>query len=164
MKIIQCIAILLITLTTCRAQQLVKYADLRYVSSSYHSTLNESFANKRLVFQNGTDSLIMNIKVPYDKRISTIYEPGIFYDCKLKPGVNYSFELKPVTAGVIPKNYNSYYLTNCSFVSGDKFIFKEYKKNTPYKYEGINGIFVDINHKLFLIGKMTPATDCTFPL
>lgn len=147
----------------CKAQKIVNYNKLKYVSYSNSSTLNNSFINKRMVFLNGKDSVFFNIKIAFDLKEKKIYDPGIFYNCKLETDSIYSFSLKKIVPSEIPKEYNTYYRTNCVF-NKESSRFKEYKKKTKYLFVGNTGMFVDINHELFKIIKMTPATGCTMQL
>jgi len=146
----------------CKAQNLLKYQDLKYAGVSYQGTLNSSFVNKRIVFTQGADSIVFNVKIPWDSTTKNINDPGIFYNCTLKQDTVYSFVLKKVSPAAIPKGYNSYYLSNGKFHDIKKSKFTEISKNTPYKYQGTNGMFIDIDHDLLLIEKMSPTTDCVF--
>lgn len=142
----------------CMAQQVVKFKGLKYIGFAYQGTSNKSYVNKRIKFFDGKDTVFFNLKLPFDTSNNNIYDQGIYYNCTLKNNVEYSFELKKVTADSIPKEYSSYYFTNTKFLSGNKFI--DVRKDTPYTYRGEYGKFVDVNNELYLIVKMTPAGDC----
>lgn len=155
-------SIIIFCLFACKAQKIIKYENIKYEGFSYQATLNDSFVNKRLVFLKGTDSVIFNIKIPYDASVRNINDPGIFYNCTLRKDSLYSFELKKIPLSSISEEYNSYYKTNAKFKSKSKSKFIEVSKNTDYQYKGIYGMFVDINHELLMINKMVPAKDCIF--
>ncbi len=162
MRNIFLIVIIFLSCLGCKSQEFVRYKGLKYEGYSYHETLNKSFINKRMVFLNGADSIIFNIKIPFSFETKETYDPGIFYNCTLTADSLYSFELKKVSLSAIPKEYNSYYLTNGRFSSANKSRFTEVKLDTKYQYQGNNGMFIDLNNELYRIEKMTPARDCVF--
>src|ERR1700722_20098830 len=125
MKIILCSIIVLISSFDCKAQKAMNYIYLRYVGYSDSGTLNVSFINKRMIFLNGKDSVFINIKIAFNIKEKKIYDPGIFYNCKLKTDSTYSFALKKIVPSEIPKEYNTYYRTNCIFMSKTSSQFKE---------------------------------------
>jgi hypothetical protein len=97
--------------------------------------------------------------MPFDLKNHSIYDPGIFYSCKLKKDTIYTFELKRITLDNIPKSSNSYYSINATFHQTDSTI-TEFRKNTPFHYQGTSGMYVDIKNKLFEIIRMTPLIGC----
>ena len=144
------------------AQDIIRYVDLKYIGYEYVETLNNSFINKRILFFKASDSVIFNIRIPFSMEEKKVYDTGIFYNCILRKDSLYSFELKKAFVSEIPKEYNSYYITNGVFPYKKKSKFTEIKKDTKYMYQGNNGMFIDINHELYLILKMTPEYDCIF--
>lgn len=163
MKTIICSLIVFLSCFDAEAQKTVEFSNLKYIGYSNSITLNNSFINKRIVFLNGKDSIIMNIKIAFDIKERKIYDPGIFYNCRLDIDSIYSFKLKKIRPSEIPKEYNSYYRTNCLFKTQSSR-FKEVKKDTKYRFIGNTGMYVDINHELFEIKNMTPASGCTMQL
>jgi hypothetical protein len=147
-----------------KADYNLRLTNLKYKGCFYYGTLNKSFINKRLVFLNGKDSVFVNIKIAFDAKGKKTYDPGIFYNCQLEKDSIYSFSIKKIAPSEIPKEYNTYYRTNCIFNTNGSSRFKEVKKNTQYYFVGNTGIYVDINHELFKIMKMTPARGCTMQL
>jgi hypothetical protein len=160
MKKIILLLVLFLNYKCCSAQEIIKYKDLKYQGYLYQQTLNKSFINKRMLFLQGNDSIFFNIKIAFDFVKNNIYDPGIFYNCTLRKDSLYFFELKKVSLSEIPKEYNSYYISNGVFSSDNKSKFTEVKKDTKYIYQGNNAMFIDINHGLYLIVKMTPASEC----
>lgn len=141
----------------CKAQ-VRDYSGLKYVGFVYTGTLNKSFVNKQLRFVKGRDTIIINLKLPFDRKTSNIYDQGIFYNCSLRQDTIYSFVLAPATTDSIPKEYNSYYRLNTKFNSLNHFT--EIRNNTSYQYKGSYGMYVDIENRLYLIRNMIPAGDC----
>lgn len=164
MKIIGFSLILFFRCLGAHGQRTFDFNDLKYIGTSNSATLNSSFVNKRMVFLNGKGSVIMNIKIAFDIKERKIYDPGIFYNCKLDSNSKYSFKLWKIRPADIPKEYNTYYRTNCIFKTKNGSRFKEFKKDTKYYFVGNTGMYVDINHELFEIKKMTPANGCTMQL
>jgi hypothetical protein len=165
MKRSLCALFILLSFLVSKAQKIVRYKNLKYAAYSYHGSLNKSFINKRILFFNGKDSVIFNIKIPFDIRTKNIYDPGIFYNCKLKQDSIYSFELKKTTGSAIPKEYNSYYKVNGLFNdTHNPAKFNEVKKNTKYLFRGDYSKYVDINSELYEIINMSPTNGCNFQL
>jgi hypothetical protein len=135
---------------------------MKYVGYEYVETLNKSFINKRILFLKNSDSIIFNIKIPFTIEEKKVYDPGIFFNCTLRKDSIYSFELKRSLEIEIPKDYNSYYITNCVFNHIFESKFTEIKRDTKYMFKGNNGMFIDIDNELYLILKMTPTHDCIF--
>jgi hypothetical protein len=164
MKAIICSLILFLSCQHIHAQEITRYDNLKYKGFSHHGTLNTSFINKRILFVRGNDSVIFNIKIPFNVKTKNSYDPGIFYNCRLAKDSTYSFEIEKTTPKQIPKEYNSYYKINGVFNYSDKSKFTEIRKNTRYRYVGNTGMFIDAGHELYKITKMTPAGDCTMQL
>lgn len=143
----------------CKAQDKLK---LHYVTHNYNETKNKSFINNELVFLKNKDTLRMNIKVPFDSKKAEIIDLGIFYNCHLKPGILYIFELKKICLTDIPEMYNSYYRLNAVFDENDCSKYKELELNTAYEYKGNYGMYIDINNVLYQIIGLSPNEECVF--
>ncbi|MBS1526301.1 MAG: hypothetical protein JST19_11670 [Bacteroidetes bacterium] len=161
---VTCIFMLLLAFSSGRSQKIVKYEHIKYIGFSYSGTLNKSFLNKRILFLKGADTIVFNLKIPFDKKTKNIFDPGIFYNCQLKQDTLYSFELEQSAVVDISKELNSYYKTNCLFTQAKGSQFREIRKDTKYSYAITGGMFIDIDHILFKIVKMTPASNCTMQL
>ena len=163
-KDVNILIIVFLSLTGCKAQEVIRYTDLKYNGYAFTETFNKSFINKRILFSKGSDSIFFNLKISFDIAKKEVVDPGLFYSCGLKKDSLYNFELKKINSSQIPDEYNSYYKINAIFTSKTSSRFSEIKKNTEYKYQGHTGRFIDINNELFIIEKIKPAGDCIFQL
>ncbi|OJV55763.1 MAG: hypothetical protein BGO31_16850 [Bacteroidetes bacterium 43-16] len=134
-----------------------------YLGRKASSTQNISFINNTFVFLNDRDTLLMNVKVPFDTAKNEIFNMGIFYNCHLKEDSIYSITMKKICPSDIPKGYHNYYAINIISDKKDCSKFKEIVKNTKYKYLGNYEKYVDINGVIFEIIDLNPKGDCFLP-
>ena len=144
----------------CKAQEKIT---VRYVNSKYEGSKNKSFITREMIFLKNEDTLIINIRLPFDISNPKIFNPGIYYNCHLRKDSVYTISLKRICANDIPKDYNSYYKTNIVPDEKDCSRFKEIDKNTDYEYRGYYGMYVDMKGTLYEIIKLTPDDGCVFP-
>jgi hypothetical protein len=166
MKKIVIYFVILISLSNCNAQQKTTNLDRKivmcYMGHKYTETQNTSFLNQELMFIKDKDSLIMNIKIPFDMSKSEILKQNVFYDCVLKIGIIYTFTLKKICGTEIPSEINSYYKTNTVFSETNCSKFTETKKNTAYLSKGNYGKYIDIDNELYEIINLSPSDECKF--
>lgn len=147
----------------CDANSELKLNQVKYIESSYKSSFNKSFVNKEFKFLNNGDTVIFNLRLPYDSSNNAIMYDGLFYSCQLIKDSLYSFTLKKADLNMIPSEWNSYYRSNAVFSDKkQKPKFKETKRDTKYSYRGNYGKFVDIDNELYEIILLSPALNCEF--
>jgi len=151
---------LIMTSYGCKAQKQITGS---YIGYQYTKTKNASFINRQLFFLNNNDTLILNVKLPFDREKATVQYFGIFYNCHLKEDTVYTITLQKICADSIKDTPNSYYITNTVPNNEDCSKFTEVEKNTVYKYEGNYGMYVDMKGTLYEIIKLTPDDGCVFP-
>jgi hypothetical protein len=151
---------ILFSLLSCKTQESLL---LQYIGYQYRETLNKSFIDKEMLFLKGKDSLIINIKIPFDLSKPEILNQGIFYNCHLKKDSIYTIKLKKICVSDIPDDFNSYYKTNGFFSDKNKCSrFTEIRKDTEYLYKGNYGKYIDINNELYEIIGLSPSDICFF--
>jgi len=141
----------------CNAQQKLIG---NYIGHNYKTTKNRSFINNQLLFLSGTDTLHLNVKVPFDIKCTEIANFGIYYNCHLKQDSLYTIDLKKICLNDIPQIHNSYYRTNTVFDKEDCSKFIEIEKDTDYEYKGNYGMYVDIENVLYQITGVSPDAEC----
>jgi len=161
---------LLLSLPACVAQETIT---VRYISSQYNRTKNNSFICKemRFISYKNNDTLSMNVRLPLKVTVKVsndtigidVVDMGIYYDCHLKKDTIYTITVKKICINEIPEVYHSYYNTNAIFDNNDCSKFTEIEKNTPYEYIGYYGKFVDIKGILYEIVGLKPDNDCFYP-
>jgi len=154
----------LILAAVCTASQAQETVTMRYIGRRYQETMNKSFKNEELVFLKNNDTLLMNIKLPFDAFNPRIFAPGVYYDCRLIQNVDYTFTIKKISVKDLPENDHSYYKINARF-SDDSAPsrFTQVKKNTKYASRGNYGKYVDINNELYEITALLPDGSCIYP-
>lgn len=153
--------LLYFSICSCKSYSQLTLNQVKYVGSSYKSSFNKSFVTNQLKFLNKADTVLINLRLPFDSSTNSIINKGLFYSCKLATDSFYSFTLKRSNYDAIPKEWNSYYRTNAIFLSGNRRSkFKEIKKDTEYLYKGNYGRFVDVNNELYEIILLSPSSSC----
>jgi len=162
MKKITLFIILSLFFYSCKAQEKVTIT-LRYIGYKYNTTHNSSFISMGLQFlKEGSDTVSINKKLPFDTTEHKVYDLGIYYNCHLKEGTVYTITLKKICTDSIPDIPNDYYKLNTIPDKNDCSKFVEFEKHTPYKYEGNYEKYVDINNTLYEIIGLSPPDGCFF--
>ena len=151
--------IMIISLFGCKAHEKIVAT---YIGYKYKGTKNDSFIRQELVFLEKNDTLLINIRMPFDTKQPQIVNPGIFYNCHLKENTVYTLMLKKICVSHIPKAFNSYYKTNTISKKTNCSKFKEIEKNTEYQYTGNYGKYLDIDGTLYEIIGLSPDEGCNF--
>lgn len=150
----------MLTYLSCKAQEQIIG---KYIGYQYTETQSVSFTNRQLLFLNGdSDTLKINIKIPFNVKMPRIINPGIYYNCHLKEDTVYILTLKKICANDIPEAFNSYYKTNTIPDKKDCTKFIEIEKNTAYKYTGNYGKYVDIDEVLYEVIGISPGDGCFY--
>lgn len=154
--------LLCFSIFSCKTYCQLLLNHVKFIGSSYKSSNNKSFVTYVLKFLNNTDTVFINLRIPFDSKTNNIINEGLYNSCKLTIDSFFSFNLKKSNKNVIPNEWNSYYRINAKFLSGNmKSKFREVKKDTEYLYKGNYGMFVDINNELYEILLMSPTSNCT---
>jgi hypothetical protein len=149
------------TICSCKSYSQLTLNQVKYIGSSYKSSLNKSFVTNQLKFLNKEDTVYINLRLPFDSSNNNIINEGLYYSCKLVTDSSYSFTLKKSNYNAIPNEWNSYYRINAKFLNRKrKSKFREIKKDTEYLYKGNYGKFIDINNELYEIILLSPASNC----
>jgi len=157
-KIVFYSAVLLIVYS-CKGQQQIRG---RYEGNAYKETLNESFINSELRFINGSDTLKLNLKLPFDRDKHQVNDRGIFYNCHLKKDTMYSITLKKICAADIVDVPVCYYMINTIPDGKECYRFTEVAKTTEYRDAGNYGKYVDVGGVLYEIVSLSPNGSCSF--
>lgn len=151
----------MLTCFSCKAQEQLIGS---YIGYQYKETKNISFINRELLFLNeDSDTLKINIRMAFDIKNPQIINPGIFYNCSLKEGEQYTITLKKICVSDIPEAFNSYYKTNTIPDKKDCSKFIEVEKNTEYNYTGNYGKYIDIDGVLYEVIGISPDDNCFYP-
>ncbi|KXB35414.1 hypothetical protein HMPREF1869_00957 [Bacteroidales bacterium KA00251] len=137
--------------------------DLRYVGYQFEETKNQSFLNKKMIFLDELDTLIVNLRLPYNIKTHTVIDKGVFYNCHLVKDAFYSIRLRRIHIHDIPKELNYYYNSNALPNEADSSRFIEIEKDTDFSYCGEYGMYVDINNTLYKIVGLFPDCNCFYP-
>jgi len=145
----------------CKAQDKVTG---HYLGYQFNSTQNISYLSQELKFiKMNKDTLRLNLRLPYDTISHNVINYGIFYNCHLKEGKEYTIKLKKICVSDIPEAYNSYYKTNAIPDKKDCSKFTEVEKDTEYNYIGNYGKYVDIDGVLYEVIGLSPDDSCFYP-
>lgn len=157
-KILIFSTVLLTLLSACSIQKTIT---VQYIGQQYSSTQNKSFVNNELLLLKGTDTLHMNVKLPYNSATGDTINNGILYRCFLKNNKIYTLKLKRIPPSAIPEVINSYYRVNGAPGKKNSSTFREIKKDTEFLQRN-PGKYVDINHRIYELLELSPDTDCAY--
>ncbi|MDO6433296.1 hypothetical protein Q4E93_21980 [Flavitalea sp. BT771] len=159
MKKIAFYSALTLIVCSCKGQLQIKG---RYEGNVYKETLNDSFINSELRFINGSDTVKLNLKLPFDRDKRQVNDRGIFYNCHLKKDTVYSITLKTICAADIVDVPVCYYKINTIPDVKECFRFTEVAKTTEYRDIGNYGKYVDMGGVLYEIVRLSPNSSCYF--
>jgi hypothetical protein len=146
-----------------KSQDTIEYKNYKYIGFVYTPTLNHSFVNKALLFVKNSDTVVINQKLPFNLLKKEIFNEGVYYNCRVDSNKIYSLVFKKISQKIIPDNHVNYYKINASFSdSSNSSKFKEFSRNTEFKYYGNYMKYFDINWELVEILNITPKCNCRF--
>ena len=150
--------IVLSLFSACTTQ---KKITVQYLGQRYAPTQNKSFLNNTLILLKGNDTVLMNVKLPFDAAAADTINNGILFRCFLKEKQVYTIKLRAIRVDAIPDAVNSYYKINAIFSKKRTRKFTEVKRDTEFLYRN-PGKYVDINHRVYELLEIWPDKDCAF--
>lgn len=159
MKFYYIFLFLLLCVIRVSAQQI----SLVFCYKTYDISMNKSYVTQKFYFFNDSDTICMNMRIPFNSEKMEINDWGLYYNCHLLKDSTYKFSLEKINSLQIPEWEDSYYKSNVKYNDSDIYQFTEKKQDSPYSLRGHYYLYVDIDNIIYKILSIHPNDNCFYP-
>lgn len=150
-------------LLLCEARVSAQQFSLVFCHKKYDISMNKSYVTQKFYFLNDSDTICMNMRIPFNSEENEINDLGLYYNCHMLKDSTYKFSLEKINSLQIPEWEDSYYKSNVEYNDNDIYKFTEKKQDTSYSSKGYYYLYVDIDNIIYKILSVQPNDNCFYP-